>query len=70
MPHAPRLADLFLTRRELLHRCGMGFGMVGLAGILGPDSLAAAITESEANGKLVEKMESVFLSATDYSLIK
>ena len=26
--------------------------------------------ESEANGKLVEKMESVFLSATDYSLIK
>jgi len=26
--------------------------------------------ESEADGKLVEKMESVFLSATDYSLIK
>ena len=27
MPHhAPRLADLFLTRRELLRRCGMGFG--------------------------------------------
>lgn len=25
---------------------------------------------SEANGKLVEKVESVFLSATDYSLIK
>jgi len=25
---------------------------------------------SEANGKLVEKIESVFLSATDYSLIK
>ena len=26
--------------------------------------------ESEANGKLVEKIESVFLSATDYSLVK
>jgi hypothetical protein len=29
-----------------------------------------AQSESEANGKLVEKIESVFLSATDYSPIK
>jgi len=29
-----------------------------------------AQTESEANGKLVEKAESVFMSATDYSPIK
>lgn len=29
-----------------------------------------AQTESEANGKLVEKIESVFMSATDYSPIK
>ena len=29
-----------------------------------------AQSESEANGKLVEKIESVFLSATDYSAIK
>lgn len=29
-----------------------------------------AQTESEANGKLVEKSESVFLSATDYSPLK
>ena len=28
------------------------------------------VGESEANGKLVEKIESVFLSATDYSAIK
>ncbi len=28
-------ADLaLLTRRDLLHRCGMGFGLVGLAGVL------------------------------------
>jgi hypothetical protein len=28
------------------------------------------VGESEANGKLVEKIESVFMSATDYSAIK
>ena len=28
------------------------------------------VSESEANGKLVEKIESVFMSATDYSSIK
>ncbi len=28
------------------------------------------VSESEANGKLVEKIESVFMSATDYSAIK
>ena len=28
-----------LTRRELLGRCGMGFGLIGLAGILADDNL-------------------------------
>jgi hypothetical protein len=28
------IGDFLLTRRQLLHRCGMGFGMVGLAGVL------------------------------------
>jgi hypothetical protein len=28
------IGDLLLTRRQLLHRCGTGFGMVGLAGVL------------------------------------
>jgi hypothetical protein len=32
--HACRLENLFLTRRELLRRSGMGFGMLGLAGLL------------------------------------
>jgi hypothetical protein len=32
--HRPRLEQAFLTRRELLGRGGMGFGMVGLAGLL------------------------------------
>src|SRR5580700_5887199 len=32
--HDPTAA---LSRRELLGRCGMGFGMVGLAGVLAAD---------------------------------
>lgn len=32
--HPPRLTDLFLTRRELLERCGMGLGALGLSGLL------------------------------------
>jgi hypothetical protein len=32
--HPPRLEDLFLTRRELLRRCGMGLGALSLAGML------------------------------------
>ena len=31
--HQPT-AECPLTRRQLLSRCGMGFGMVGLAGVL------------------------------------
>jgi hypothetical protein len=42
MPHhPPPLADLFLTRRELLRRGGMGFGLLGLAGVLASDGLLA-----------------------------
>ena len=32
--HAPRPEDAFLTRRDLLRRGGMGFGTLGLAGVL------------------------------------
>jgi hypothetical protein len=39
MPHAPRIEDCALTRRELLARSGMGFGMLGLAGLLGETGL-------------------------------
>src|SRR5262245_7721946 len=41
-PHRPRLEDSFLTRRDFLGRCGMGFGMIGLANILAPQPLSAA----------------------------
>jgi hypothetical protein len=37
----PRLEELSLTRRELLRRGGMGFGLLGLAGLLARESAAA-----------------------------
>src|SRR6476469_8327717 len=41
-PHHPfRLQDRFLTRRDFLTRCGIGFGMLGLANLLGPQALGA-----------------------------
>src|SRR5438093_9123414 len=33
--HKPRLADLALTRRDFLCRCGMGMGAVALANLMG-----------------------------------
>ena len=41
MPHAPRLEDLFLTRRDFLQRCGVGFGALGLAAMQGPGVFGA-----------------------------
>src|SRR5436190_3537938 len=34
--HIPRWEDRFLTRRDFLSRCGLGFGIVGLANLLTP----------------------------------
>src|SRR5687767_8955966 len=39
--HAPRLEDHFLTRRDFLHRCGIGFGALGLATLLNSRGFAA-----------------------------
>src|ERR1051325_4286477 len=41
--HKPRLEDRFLTRRDFLCRCGMGFGMVSLATLLAPEVLGPAL---------------------------
>lgn len=41
--HQPRLEDRFLTRRDFLGRCGMGFGLVGLAGLLAPELSGPAL---------------------------
>ena len=35
------LDHLFLTRRQLLRRCGMGFAALGLAGLLEPTAEGA-----------------------------
>ena len=43
--HQPRLEDRFLTRRDFLGRCGMGFGLVGLTNLLGPEMLSPALNE-------------------------
>src|SRR5882672_10047729 len=48
--HKPRLEDRFLTRRDFLGRCGMGFGMLGLANVLGPQMLGQAFASDEAIG--------------------
>ena len=45
--HSPRLEDLFVTRRQFLQRAGMGFGMLGLASLLGEDLLAPAARGQE-----------------------
>src|SRR5438445_13133977 len=41
--HKPSLEDRFLTRRDFLCRCGMGFGMVSLATLLAPEILCPAL---------------------------
>ena len=40
--HRTKLEDRFLTRRDFLGRCGMGFGMLGLAQLLGPELLGSS----------------------------
>src|SRR6266403_203817 len=48
--HKPRLEDRFLTRRDFLCKCGLGFGMVSLANLLAPEMLNAALATSGAVG--------------------
>src|SRR5438105_35165 len=41
--HSPRLDDLFITRRQFLQRDGMGFGMLGLAALLGEELMSSTV---------------------------
>ena len=41
--HSPRLDDLFITRRQFLQRAGMGFGMLGLAALLGEELMSSTV---------------------------
>jgi hypothetical protein len=48
--HPFRLEDRFLTRRDFLSRCGLGFGMLSLASLLGPQVLSSAnVSEAVAS---------------------
>ena len=40
--HRPRLEDLFLTRRDFLHRCGMGMGALMLGSVFDETSIFRA----------------------------
>lgn len=46
--HSPRLEDLFITRRQFLQRAGMGFGMLGLATLLGEELFNSAVSAEDA----------------------
>src|SRR5262249_29900898 len=48
MSHLPRTEDLFLTRRDLLRRGGMGFGLLGLAGVLAREGMLAPAAQGAA----------------------
>jgi hypothetical protein len=55
MTKAKNLGDRSgIDRREMLHRCGMGFGRVGLAGLLA-DERALGSERPKANGPLAVK---------------
>jgi hypothetical protein len=42
--HLPRLEDRFLTRRDMLSRCGMGFASLGLANLMASTGEAASVS--------------------------
>src|SRR6266567_8346614 len=54
-PHRPKLEDRFLTRRDFLCRCGLGFGMLSLANLLGPQALAATAEGVSSNSPLAPR---------------
>jgi len=54
--HSAKLEDYFLTRRQFLHRAGMGFGALSLAALLGDDFLPSANAATAApSGPLTPK---------------
>ena len=52
--HAPNPEHLALTRREFLHRCGMGMGALGLGGLLG-NSISSAAASDGFTSPLIPK---------------
>jgi hypothetical protein len=50
--HCAKTEDFFLTRRQFLHRFGMGFGALSLATVLGGDSLVSGASVMESTHPL------------------
>ena len=53
--HSAKIEDYFLTRRQFLHRAGMGFGALSLAALLGDDFLSSAKAAAPPAGPLTPK---------------
>jgi len=45
--HRPNPDDIFLTRREMLNRCGMGFGALALGNLMGQSGMLQAATAGD-----------------------
>src|SRR5579864_2186568 len=52
--HLPKFEDLFLTRRQFLQRAGMGFGILGLATMLGSE-LFSSLAKADEIATLVPR---------------
>jgi hypothetical protein len=52
MAHTRKPEDLFLTRREALHRCGMGMGGLGLVQVMAQAGLLGAPATAHASGPI------------------
>ena len=53
--HRPRLEDLFLTRRQLLNRFGMGMGTIGLASTLADAGLLSPVAHAMEDSSPVSR---------------
>jgi hypothetical protein len=54
--HGPRTEDRGLSRRQLLHRCGMGMGAIALANLMAQVGFAAdASSGGRASGRAAIK---------------
>ena len=63
--HRPRLEDAFLTRRELLSRCGMGFASLGLSTLMADQASGASLSGSPLAPR--KRFNSITLCALDWA---
>ena len=53
--HRPRPADCAMTRREMLRQCGMGFGALGLAALMGDAGLVTPARAADFTNPLAPR---------------